>query len=166
MKRFAALLSALCLVLCFFSACKSNANVNIQDVHAAVLAASPIENPVAVAEDDLIYEMDLSMDNIDSFVGTRSNTSGNGDTVLVIKAKSGCADAVKAELEAERDSRAEFLKSYEDFAVYQQKAEAGRVVMKGDVILLVIGGNDDTVASDGAEAAYADIDKAIDEALK
>lgn len=167
MKKIITVTAVLCLALAMLASCGSTtSNVNIEDVKTAVLAVAPIDEPVDITEDDLVYEMDITMENIEAYAGTRSNVSGNGDVVLVIKAVSGKADTVKAELEKERASTAEFLKSYEDFAMNQKKAEAGRVVAKGDIVMLVIGGDNSVVEAKGAEAAYADIDKAIDEALK
>ena len=48
----------------------------------------------------------------------------------------------------------------------RDKAEAGRVVTKGDYVVLVIAGDETVVEDEGVEKAYEPVDAAIDEAFK
>ena len=45
------------------------------------------------------------------------------------------------------------------------KAQNGRIVVKGDYVLLVIAGDNDRIANGEVDKVYAEIDKAINDAL-
>ena len=47
-----------------------------------------------------------------------------------------------------------------------EKAEAGRVVVKGNYVVLAILGDNEVIINDGVEKAYEAVDAAIDEAFK
>lgn len=84
-------------------------------------------------------------------------TNDQADCALVFAAqvKDGTADAVKAELEAYKESMSSTL--YADFADKVAKAQDARIVVKGNVVVMVIAG------VNGPD--YSAIDTAIDGAL-
>ena len=98
----------------------------------------------------------LTKDNILEYAGKMSNDQGNSALILVIKAAEGKAGEVKTELAAYKTS----ISSggmYAEFAAMEEMAKDARIVEKGDYVVMVVAN------TQGAD--YAEIDKAIDEAL-
>ena len=159
MKRFAAF--ALTLVLCvgLFSGFGSEANYNVADVASAIEAVAAIDNPTDFTDDDLTLDMSLDMEAaVEEYAGQRTKTNGAPGAVLVVKAKAGQAETVKAALEGYRDGLVAQWENYKDeFPVGYEQTKAGRVVVKGDYVVLAIAG-------EGVD--YAEIDTAISDALK
>ena len=149
MKRFAALVLTLVLCLGLFSACGSEANYNVADV----------AGPTDFTDDDLTLDMSLDMEaTVEEYAGQRTKTNGAPGAVLVVKAKAGQADTVKAALEGYRDGLVAQWENYKDeFPVGYEQTKNGRVVVKGDYVVLAIAG-------EGVD--YAEIDTAISDALK
>ena len=78
--------------------------------------------------------------------------------------KSVFVEDVKAALEARRN---EIFAANENYVgSLRDKAEAGRVVVKGNYAVLVIGGDEMVVEDQGVEVAYEPIEAAIEEAFK
>ena len=92
------------------------------------------------------------------FAGQQTLTNGKPGTVLVVKAAEGKADTVKTQLEAYRDGIVATWENYkDDFPIGYEQTQNGRVVVKGDYVVLAIAG-------EGVD--YSAVDTAIDEALK
>lgn len=158
MKKLLAVLLALSLLAVCLAACGgSGVKTSAADIAKAIEGSAGLVNPTAVTEDDLVYTMTLTMDNIEEYAGSYSNATGASGTVLVVKAKSGKADAVKAELETYKTANAELMGNYTEFATSAQQAKDGRIVVKDNVVVLVIA---------GPEADYAAIDTAVENAVK
>ncbi|MEG1447169.1 MAG: DUF4358 domain-containing protein [Ruthenibacterium sp.] len=158
MKKIFSTLLCLCLFATLTVGCgKSGADYDINKVLTDVEAATPIANPLAFNDDDLIYDMSIDKAMVDSYVGNRTGVNGASGAVLVLKTTSGNVDTVKAQLEAYCKSTAAFLANYPEFAAAQKQAEQGRVVAKGDYLVLAIAG-------EGTD--YAAVDTAITNALK
>ena len=159
MKRFAALVLTLVLCLGLFSACGSEANYNVADVAGAIEGVATIDNPTDFTDDDLTLDMSLDMEaTVEEYAGQRTKTNGAPGAVLVVKAKAGQADTVKAALEGYRDGLVAQWDNYKDeFPVGYEQTKNGRVVVKGDYVVLAIAG-------EGVD--YAEIDTAISDALK
>lgn len=156
-----------CALTTLVTSCgNTSANLNVKDVVAAIEKAAPLATPVDFTEDELIYEMSIDMENVEEYYGQRANVNGDGSAILILKAKAGKVDEVKTALENYRANTVAYLGNYPEFDTRKSLAEAGRVVTKGDYALLVIGGDSAVAEAEGAQAAYAEIDKAIDEALK
>ena len=159
MKRFFAVLSVLCLCAGLFAACGgSSASYNVADVASAVESVCNIENPKEIEQDDLIYTMNLAEEDFVEFAGQQTLTNGKPGTVRVVKAAEGKADTVKTQLEAYRDGIVATWENYkDDFPIGYEQTQNGRVVVKGDYVVLAIAG-------EGVD--YSAVDTAIDEALK
>ena len=159
MKRFAALVLTLVLCLGLFSACGSEANYNVADVAGAIEGVATIDNPTDFTDDDLTLDMSLDMEaTVEEYAGQRTKTNGAPGAVLVVKAKAGQADTVKAALEGYRDGLVAQWENYKDeFPVGYEQTKNGRVVVKGDYVVLAIAG-------EGVD--YAEIDTAISDAQK
>ena len=84
-----------------------------------------------------------------------TNDQADCALVFVAQVKDGTADAVKAELEAYKESMSSTL--YADFADKVAKAQDARIVVKDNVVVMVIAG------VNGPD--YSAIDTAIDGAL-
>lgn len=115
------------------------------------------EIPISRALDDfsLENEIGLTMDNILGFKGDVTNDQADCALVLAVQAKAGSADAVKAELEAYKETASSNL--YAEFADKVAKAQDARIVVSGDFVVMVIAG------INGPD--YTEIDTAIDSAL-
>ena len=152
MKKYIAVALAACLALVCLCACSGSKTYDIQELLSAVEGSAGLTDPVDLTEEDLNYDMGLTMENIDSFAGKAENINGTSGRVLIVKAVSGKGEDVKAELESYVSSRAEFLGNYEEFAGAKAQAEQARVVASGDYVILVM-------ANEGMD--YAAVDEAI-----
>lgn len=139
--------------------CGGNAaNVNVTDVADAVKAVANVENPMDITEDDLIYEFGVDMEKVAEFSGQKTGVANTSGIVLVIKANAGSAQDIKDALDAYKNGLVAVSENYKgDFPETYQQISDGRVVMKGDCVVLAF-------AAAGVD--YADVDAAIDEALK
>lgn len=162
MKRILSLVLAAVLTVLPLSACgggSTSANsYNVGDVAKAVGDVCKIENAKEFTEDEMTYDMSLDKSAYEEFSGQRTTTNGMSGAVLVVKASAGNADTVKTALEAYRDGIVAQFENYKaDFPIGYEQTKNGRVVAKGDYVVLAIAG-------EGVE--YTEVDKAIDEALK
>lgn len=160
MKKFLAIalsvaLAALALVGCGKPG-EENKTYNLGDLVTAVEKANPVSNPRDINENDLTLTMLLTKDNILEYAGKISNDQGNSALILAIKAAEGKAGEVKTELNTYKTS----ISSggmYAEFEAMETMAKDARIVEKGDYVVMVVAN------TQGAD--YAEIDKAIDEAL-
>lgn len=127
----------------------------LDSIVSAIEEVNAVPNPRALDDFSLENEIGLTMDNVLGFKGDVTNDQADCALVLAIQAKSGCADAVKTELEAYKESASSNL--YAEFADKVAKAQDARIVVNGDFVVIVI------AAINGPD--YADIDAAIDSAL-
>lgn len=132
------------------------AEYNLADVVSAVEAVNPVANPREIDDFSLENTYMLTMDNVADFSGKVSNDAANSALILAVQAVPGTVDDLKAELDAYKTTLAEGG-LYAEFADKEAQAKDARLVVKGDCVVLVIAN------TEGAQ--YADIDKALDEAL-
>ena len=118
-------------------------------------AVNEVPNARAIDDFSMENEMNLTPDNIVAFQGDVTNDQADCALVFAAQVKDGTADAVKAELEAYKESMSSTL--YADFADKVAKAQDARIVVKGNVVVMVIAG------VNGPD--YSAIDTAIDGAL-
>lgn len=156
-KVFAIVLSACLVLLCLAGCGGGSVKASVTDIADTLKTTAAVENPMAIDDDEMNYNMGMTMDNIDSYAGYYTGVTGHSGTVVAIKAKSGKVNDVKTELETYRAKNADFLSNYPEFATAKTQAENGRVVAKGDVVVLVI-------AADGVD--YSAVDSAIETALQ
>ena len=128
---------------------------NLDAAVAAIEAVNPIANPRALDDFSVENELMLTMDNLVAYKGDVTNDQADCALVFAAQVKDGTADAVKAELEAYKESMSSTL--YADFADKVAKAQDARIVVKGNVVVMVIAG------VNGPD--YSAIDTAIDGAL-
>lgn len=127
----------------------------LESIVSSLESINEISNPRELDDFSLENELGLTMDNILAFKGDVTNDQADCSLVLAIQAKSGCADAVKTELEAYKETASSNL--YAEFADKVAKAQDARIVVSGDFVVMVISG------INGPD--YADIDAAIESAL-
>lgn len=127
----------------------------LESILSSLEAINEISNPRELDDFSLENELGLTMDNILAFKGDVTNDQADCSLVLAIQAKSGCADTVKTELEAYKETASSNL--YAEFADKVAKAQDARIVVSGDFVVMVISG------INGPD--YADIDAAIESAL-
>ena len=129
---------------------EATASVDLGAIVTAIEAVNEVPNARAIDDFSMENEMNLTPDNIVAFQGDVTN-----DQADCAQVKDGTADAVKAELEAYKESMSSTL--YADFADKVAKAQDARIVVKGNVVVMVIAG------VNGPD--YSAIDTAIDGAL-
>ena len=129
---------------------------NLDAAVAAIEAVNPIANPRALDDFSVENELMLTMDNLVGYKGDVTNDQADCGLVFVAQAKDGKADAVKAELEAYKESlSANDL--YAEFADKVALAKDARIVTNGNYVAIVIAGI--------ANPDYAPIDTALETAL-
>ena len=129
---------------------------NLDAAVAAIEAVNPIANPRALDDFSVENELMLTMDNIAGYKGDVTNDQADCGLVFVAQAKDGQVDAVKAELEAYKESlSANDL--YAEFADKIALAKDARIVTNGNYVAIVIAGI--------ANPDYAPIDTALETAL-
>lgn len=139
------------------SAAVESSSYNLEDIVTAVEQANPVANARAVDENYITLDMLLTKENIAAFSGKVSNDQGNSALIVAIQAVEGKAADVKAELTAYKSSISTGG-MYAEFADMETMAKDARIVEKGDYLVMVVAN------TQGAD--YAEIDKALDEALK
>lgn len=122
---------------------------------SAIEAVNEVPNPIPLEDWQLENDLGLTLDNILGSAGDVTNNQADCALVLAVQAKSGMADAVKAELETYKESISTNL--YAEFADKVAKAQDARIVVDGDFVIMVI------AAVDGSD--YSEIDAAIESAL-
>lgn len=130
-------------------------NAKLEAIVSAIEAVNEVPNARALDDFSLENEIGLTMDNVLAFKGDVTNDQADCALVLAVQAKSGMADAVKAELEAYKEAISSNL--YAEFADKVAKAQDSRIVVSGDYVVMVIAG------VDGPD--YSEIDSAIESAL-
>ncbi len=157
MKKLTVILSVILLFAICLTACGETVENSVSDIAAQVSDVCGIEEPIELNEDSLLYDFGLTLDSVGEFAGYATNVTGSSGTVLAIRASADDIDSIVQTLEEYRATNADFLSNYPEFATAQSQAENGRVVTKGDVVVLAIA---------GADVDYADVDTAIDSALQ
>ena len=128
---------------------------NTANLDAAVAAIEAV-NPRALDDFSVENELMLTMDNLVGYKGDVTNDQADCGLVFVAQAKDGQVDAVKAELEAYKESlSANDL--YAEFADKIALAKDARIVTNGNYVAIVIAGI--------ANPEYAPIDTALETAL-
>ena len=129
---------------------------NLDAAVAAIEAVNPIANPRALDDFSVENELMLTMDNLVGYKGDVTNDQADCGLVFVAQAKDGQVDAVKAELEAYKESlSANDL--YAEFADKIALAKDARIVTNGNYVAIVRAGI--------ANPEYAPIDTALETAL-
>lgn len=123
---------------------------------AAIEAVNPVENPRAIDDNTLTYDMYLTTDNIVAYKGDVTNNQSDCALVFAAQVKEGTADQVVEELTAYRDGLAS-NDMYVEFADKVAKSADARIVSSGNFVVMVIAG------VNGPD--YAEIDTAIESAL-
>ncbi len=142
-------------------------NHELLAIIAKIEEAQPIQEGVEVDDQVLALLMNINMDNVAAYAAKVTQLNQNVDCIIVLQAKPGLAAAVGADLEAYRQAMVASASNYAEFAGEKVKAENGRVVTRGDIVVLAILGDGEAILEEGGpDAVYGPIDTAIDEALK
>ena len=165
MKKIIALALSAVLALSMV-ACGGSEDTSAYDV-AAVAKTIEDANPIRMStpiEQDYIDFIGLTEDMYEAYAGSYCPVTPGVDVIIVVEAKEGKVEDVKAKLE---QRKAELVAANENYVgSLLDKATAGRVVVKGNYAVLVIAGDEMVVEDQGVEVAYAPVDAAIEEAFK
>ncbi|MBR6609523.1 MAG: DUF4358 domain-containing protein [Oscillospiraceae bacterium] len=125
--------------------------------------ANPIRMSTPIAQDYIDF-IGLSEDMYEAYAGSYCPITPGVDVILVVEAKDGKVEDVKTVLEARK---AEIVAANENYVgSLLDKAKEGRIVVKGNVVVLVIAGDEMVVEDQGVAKAYEPVDAAIEEAFK
>lgn len=116
----------------------------------------------AIIEEQMMKEMYyINPDDVEEFAGEMSLANVSGDTLVLVKAKPGRAQAVADALEQRRKDIIDQFKQY-PVNFMDVKSEAAKVVTEGDYVFLILMG--DLNVPDGEEAslemAQAEVERA------
>ena len=167
MKKVFSVIMAGVLSLGMLTACGSKEETPSYDVNEVlntITTAVPITMPGEIPESELEMIMGLSSEDYVSYAGQMCMAMVSADRVVVIEAAEGKIDAVKEALETFKQSAVAQFELY--LPDQYEKAQAGRIVVKGNYAVLVIAGDNEVIANQGVEEAYKAVDAAIDEAFK
>lgn len=169
MKKIIALALSSLLALSVFTACggdddkKDAPAYDVNKVYETISAAAPVENASEIDEEYMSF-IGLDSEMYEAYKGSYCPITPGVDIVMVVQAKDGKAADVEAALTARRD---EIFRANENYpGTNRDKAEAGRVVVKGNYVVLAIAGDPAVCEAEGVEKAYEPIDQAINEAFK
>lgn len=166
MKKVFTLAMVLCLCLALLAGCggDSNHSYDVKSVVDQFVESYPVSMPGEINDDTLQDLMQIDLENVEEYYGYRCMANDNVDTVLMIKAKAGSADAVKEALEAYRDNMEASCNMYNDAEA--TKAKNALITVKGDYLLLTMSGDSAEIEAGKMETIKADIQKKVDELLK
>lgn len=170
MKKIISILMSILLVSTMLVGCSNGDKTNeagglkgdatLSDVNDKIVAEIGIAMPEAVNDTTLTDIFGVNKDNVEEYAGQMSMVMTSSDTFLIVKAKEGKVEDVKAALEARRETiiQAQYLPAE------IEKANAGKVYVNGNYVALMVLG--DTMVEDGQDfdsaKAQEEIKKAED----
>ena len=139
------------------------ASYDVAAVAKTIEDANPIRMSTPIAQDYIDF-IGLSEDMYEAYAGSYCPITPGVDVIMVVEAKEGKVEDVKAKLE---QRKAEIVAANENYVgPLLEKAKEGRIVVKGNVVVLVIAGDEMVVEDQGVAKAYEPVDAAIEEAFK
>lgn len=142
---------------------EETAKYDVASVAKTIEDANPIRMSTPVDEFFMEF-IGIDAEMYESYAGSYCPITPGVDVILVVEAKDGKVEDVKAKLQQRKD---EIVAANENYVgSLLEKAKAGRLVEKGNYVVLVIAGDEIVVEDQGVEKAYEPVDAAIDEAFK
>lgn len=166
MKKTIFLLVAFSLFSYLLTGCGSPAEdkqYDLAKVSETISSVSPVPYPADMDDAYLTGMYGIDLADVEEYRGQYANTNLSTDEILVLKAVEGKAETLKEACEARRAAKQEQAAMYDE--VQAQKAENGRIVVKGDYVIFVVAGDDGRIADGEVNEVYQEIDGAIEKAL-
>ena len=168
MKKIFSMIMAGVLSLAMLTACgggkEETPSYDVNEILTTITTAVPIAMPGELPESEVEMILGLKAEDYVNYAGQICMAMISADRVVVVEAAEGKIDVVKEALENYKQSA---IAQFELYLPDQyEKAQAGRVVVKGNYAVLVIAGDNEVIADQGVEEAYKAVDAAIDEAFK
>ena len=160
MKKIIALALAAVMAVSMVACGGGEAEVSydVSAVAKTIEEANPIRMSTPVDEFYMEF-LGIDADMYEAYAGSYCPIMPGVDIILVVQAKEGKAADVKAKLE---QRKAEIVAANENYVgALLDKAEAGRIVEKGNYLALVIAGDEIVVEDQGVDVAYEPVDAAV-----
>lgn len=127
---------------------------DLQSIYDGLAAVNPIDNARDVDDFSVENDFGLNLDSIENYVGKISGTLSNSALILIVEAKGDAVSEVESALKAYQEKQITYFGNYAEFADAQMMVKNGRIVSKGNYVLIVFAN------TEGAD--YGEIDSAID----
>lgn len=129
------------------------ATIDIETMVKSLTDAAGLGTTISMSDIDL-KAIGINMDDVVAWAGVQSQlVAQNGGTVIVIQAKPGTADTMKATLEKYRDLLASDDR-YQEYAEALENISNARIVVNGDCVVYA-------VSALGQEGGFDTLDTAI-----
>ena len=115
------------------------AGSRIQDVIMELGETLGITMPQKIDQASLQEVFGLSPSDIEEYYGEYSSVNTSADHIIGVKVKEGRVDAVRSALEKRKETVVENFKEY--LPDQYDKAQAGKIIEKGNYLFLVIAGD-------------------------
>ncbi len=170
MKKFIALCLSVLLLLSIFTACsgdsESEKEYDVKAIVDTIVEANPLssEGGAQVFEIDEEYLDYMKItDYCEEYAGYYTNTNPGFDIVCAVKAKPENLEDVQSAFEEVINTAGRNADLYPNEAT---KAANGRIVVKGNYVVLAIAGDVNVLKDEGVDKMYEPVDRAIEEAFK
>ncbi len=138
---------------------------DVSEIASTIEATNPIRmsTPIDDVYMEYLASYGLNADMYTAFAGSYCPVTPGVDIILAVEAAEGKVEEVKAVMESIKADKVARNENY--IGAELEKAKAARIVVEGDVAVLVIAGDQVVVEDEGVEKAYEPVDAAIAEAF-
>lgn len=164
MKKISILLMSLVmLVMALITGCSketksaSSKTYDIQAVYDAVEKVNPLTDARELDDFALENDFKLNMADVKAYKGKMSGTLSDSALILVVEATEGKGSDIKKSLETYKENQKIYFGNYPEFADAQAMVNDGRIIAKGDYVVIVF--------ANVKGATYNDIDAALSETM-
>ena len=132
--------------------CRINNVVKTIEKNFPIRMSTPID-------DEYMRFIDISAELYEAYAGYYCPITPGVETILVIEAKEGKVEEIKTKLQQRKDNIVAAYVNYTND--WKDKAKAGRIIVKGNYIALIIAGDEAVIEEKGVDVAYSDIDELL-----
>lgn len=135
----------------------SSKTYDIEAIYEAVEKVNPVTEARELDDFALENDFKLNIADVKAYKGKISGVLSDSALILAVEANEGKGSAIKESLEAYKENQKVYFGNYAEFADAEAMVKDGRIVAKGDYVIIVF--------ANVNGAIYNEIDKAISEAM-